>query len=187
MASTILRAPLQSVNPARLRELQEMYPKAELQIEVGQAAPKMSEAAFWKLINLLDWSKTGDDDAVLAPLVDKLAASPLRSIYEFQDHLSEKLFALDREDIARETGEDGWKKGRYFSVDGFLYARCCVVANGRAAFEKVVNGPASMPKDMDFEAILYAAAEAFERKTGKPFDYMPAFNYETYSNQAGWQ
>lgn len=187
MTSTILRAPLQSVNPARLRELQEMYPKAEFQIGIGQSVSKMSEASFWKLISLLNWSKTGDDEAVLEPLIQKLVASSLRSIYEFQDHLSEKLFALDRKDIAREIGEGAWQKGRYFSVDGFLYARCCVVANGREAFENVLKDPALMPKDLDFEAILYVAADAFERKTGKPFDYMPAHNYETYSNLEGWR
>ena len=44
-----------------------------------------------------------------------------------------------------------------------------------------------MPKDLTFEALLYLPSEAYERKTGQPYDYSPAFPVETYSNQEGWK
>lgn len=43
-----------------------------------------------------------------------------------------------------------------------------------------------MPKDMTFESILYITSEAFELQRGKPFDYIPAYPIEAYSNKAGW-
>ncbi|MCB9291542.1 MAG: hypothetical protein H6559_00185 [Lewinellaceae bacterium] len=46
--------------------------------------------------------------------------------------------------------------------------------------------PAEMPKDLTFEALLYIPAEAYERKTGKKYDYSPGFPIETYSNEQGW-
>ena len=74
-----------------------------------------------------------------------------------------------------------------FSVDNFLYARCCVVANGKNAFQEVQKNPTLMPKDKTFEAILYIASTAYTRKMGKKYSYSPTFPIETYSNKKGWQ
>ena len=68
-----------------------------------------------------------------------------------------------------------------------LYARCCVVANGRDFYESVLSDPAEFPNDTDFEALLELASAAHELKFGKvpdPFD--TPVSYETFSNQAGW-
>ncbi|MEL7120116.1 MAG: DUF4240 domain-containing protein, partial [Bacteroidota bacterium] len=71
--------------------------------------------------------------------------------------------------------------------DLFLYDRCCGVANGKAFYEAVLKDPAKMPKDVSFEALLYVTHEAYQRKTSKSLsDYLPAFNYETFSNREGW-
>ena len=80
-------------------------------------------------------------------------------------------------------GNDG---GLTFSGDGFLYTRCCVVANGQAFYDEVLADPAQMPKDLEFEALLYVAPDAFEAKTGEEFDFAPALDFETGSNRAGW-
>ena len=74
------------------------------------------------------------------------------------------------------------------SVDEFLYARCVVVANGRQFFDAVLAEPKQMPKDMEFESLLYVARTALKKKTGRddaePDE--PAVSYETFSNRAGW-
>ena len=75
----------------------------------------------------------------------------------------------------------------YFSDDEFLYARCCVVANGKEAYQSVLSDPSNFPTDLAFEDLLYVAANAYERKTGKRFLSTPAFNFETGSNKQGWQ
>ncbi len=188
MTQTI-KIPLRSLNEAVIRDLQEKYPEAEISVELNQDHTKnpLSETHFWEIIALLDWEKGDDDDAVLSPALTFLANGPVRHIFEFADLLSEKLYALDGLNYAQHIGEDAWTEGRYFSVDNFLYARCCVVANGREAFEKVLHDPALMPKDITFEALLYLPSEAYKHKTGKDYYYTPAFPIETYSNAEGWK
>lgn len=185
--TTVLRMPIRSVNSTVMDDLQQKYPDAEVQVNVDDepGSAGMSETRFWELIALLDWKQT-EDEAIVAPLLAALAAGPVREIYEFQDGLSAKLYALDTQAYAEQIGDDAYRPGTYFSVDIFLYARCCVVANGRAAYEQVLQNPAEMPKDLTFETLLYVASEAYTRKTGKSFHYVPAFSIETYSNREGW-
>jgi hypothetical protein len=150
--------------------------------------PPMDDEAFWRIIGLLDWDETGDDDAVIEPAVAALATMPLETIAGFEEALARKLHALDTRAHAREIGEDAYTDGdAYFSVDTFLYARCCVVANGRAVYEKVLADPAAFPRDLDFEGLLNVAALAHEQKTGEePEFFDTSVSYETFSNDAGW-
>lgn len=187
MASKI-KIPLRALNESVIRDLKEKYPEAEISVELHQDRNKapLSEAHFWEIISLLDWSKAEDDDAVVEPAITHLASGAVRHIFEFADLLSEKLYALDAEQYALHIGEDSWSPDRYFSVDNFLYARCCVVANGKQLYDQVLQDPAQMPKDLTFEALLYIPSEAYERKIGKQYDYTPAYPIETFSNKTGW-
>lgn len=186
--TTAIKIPLRDLNESVIRGLKEKYPEAEISVELHQNRNKapLSEAYFWEIISLLDWSKAGDDKAIVEPAKARLASGPIRHIFEFADLLSEKLFVLDARKYALYIGEDSWSSNRYFSVDNFLYARCCVVANGRDTYKKVLQDPTQMPKDLTFEELLYIPSEAYERKTGKQYDYTPEYPIETYSNQAGW-
>ena len=144
--------------------------------------------AVWSLIDLLDWDKTGDDDAVIEPLVAALSARSVEEIQRFEDTLAEKLHALDTEAHAREIGDEAYDgPGSPFSPDWFLYVRSCVVANGRSTFERVLADPKEMLRDLEFEALLYVASKAYQRKTGTEFTYVPTTSYETFSNEAGWK
>ncbi|MFM9965175.1 MAG: DUF4240 domain-containing protein [Planctomycetaceae bacterium] len=151
------------------------------------ASMKMSDEVFWRIIGLFNWKKLGDDDAVIGPAVKALAQMSNEDILRFEDILSEKLYALDTEALAKEIGEEAFQPGKYFSVDWFLYSRCVVVANGREVFESVIADPKQMPKDGEFEALLSVAREAYERKTGNEFDHTSPICYETYSNRNGWK
>ncbi len=158
-----------------------------LQRMFAKKKPEMSEEVFWDIIEKFDWGKTGDDDAVIEPAVGTLAQMSTKDIFQFEDILSEKLYALDGEKYAREIGEFAYQgPEQHFSTDGFLYARCCVVANGRSFYDKVLSNPKKMPKDIEFEALLMVAQLAYQRKTGEEFDYLPQVNYETFSNKIGW-
>lgn len=150
------------------------------------ASMSMTEEVFWRIIGLLNWKKLGDDDAVIEPAIKALSLMTTDEIFKFEDILSEKLYALDTELHAREIGEDAYQPDKHFSVDWFLYARCVVVANGPELFEYVINHPAAIPKDCEFEALLYIGPTAYERKTGDEFDHVPALSYETFSNNLGW-
>lgn len=147
----------------------------------------MSEDEFWKLIGQLNWKRTGNDDAVIRPVVKALARLHEEQIIAFDDLLAEKLHALDTERHAREIGSEAFTGDRnHFSEDWFLYARCCVVANGKDFYETILHNPSEMPKDMEFEALLEIAARAYEEKTDQPYEHIPTINYETYSNLSGW-
>jgi hypothetical protein len=186
--TTEIKIPLRSLNESVIQDLKEKYPEAEISVALHQDRNKapLSEAHFWEIISLLDWNKAGDDEAVVEPAIARLVSGSVRHIFEFADLLSEKLYALDGRKYALQLGEDAWSPDRYFSVDNFLYARCCVVANGKEAYEKVLHDPAQMPKDLTFEELLYIPSEAYEQKTGKQYAYTPAFPIETYNNQAEW-
>ncbi len=150
------------------------------------AAMTMSEEVFWRLIALLDWRKGEDEEAVALPAVGALAKMGPEQAMRFQDILAEKLFALDTVEHARHIGEFRYAEGSYLSPDGFLYARCRAVAKGRANYEKTLADPRAMPKDLDFETLLYLAPMAYEEATGEEWDYDPPVSFETYSNRAGW-
>jgi len=110
-----------------------------------------------------------------------------KSIAKFsEDDFWEIIGMLDwsKED---DDDESSWRPGRPFSSDNFLYARACVVANGKAFYEKVLADPAQMPKDLTFEPLLSLARKAYQKKTGAAFDYFPTNSYETFSNPEGWE
>ncbi len=183
---TSIKMPLRTFSPSVVRELQSKYPDAVVHIEVdAPAEPVMDEAAFWNIISLLDWGRRRNED-VLAPAVAALSRYSETAIFQFEDILAEKLFALDGEKYAVALGWNGGSKD-YFSPDIFLYARCCVVANGSKFYEKVRTDPASMPKDCTFEPLLYLAEKAHRIQTGDDnYDYISPTSYETFSNAEAW-
>lgn len=170
-----------------VKDLQEKYTNREIEISISESKKSLlDEELFWEIIALFDWTKE-EDDEIVAPVIEKLAACPVHYIYLFQDILSEKLHQLDAKRFALYIGEASWKEDKYFSVDHFLYVRCCVVANGQEAFDEILNKPLEMPKELTFEPLLSIAAQAYEQKTGKVFNYSGHVNFETYSNQDGWK
>jgi len=182
-----IKIPIHQLDEEKIKELQEKYPGAEVSLTLS-AKPhdKLNEADFWTIIDLLDW-EAESDEAIVQPAVEQLAKMDTPAIYSFADLLSEKLYQLDQKKYALHIGEDAWQQDTYFSVDNFLYARACVIANGKGYYKEVLAKPEAMHKDLTFESLLYIPSEAFELKTGKPYDYIPAYPIETYSNRQGWR
>lgn len=147
----------------------------------------MNEVVFWALLSLLSWDKTGDDIAVIEPVISALSEKSTEEIFAFEELLAQKLYALDTLVHAKEIGVDAYREGQYFSVDGFLYARCVVVANGSDVYSHILKNPKDFPKDMEFEALLSIGPMAYERKTGKQYSYVSKTSYETYANESAWQ
>ena len=172
-----------------LDTLREHYPHAQLDIRIKTPEPfeGLTENDFWAIIACFDWSDAEDDESVIAKAVRILADKSTRQIYEFQDMLSEKLYTLDTHVHAENTGENAWHgESDDFSADEFLYARCCVVANGLDFYKKVLQQPELMPKDLTFESLLTLAHQAYKLKMGKQFRYVPTHNIETFANLKGW-
>jgi len=111
----------------------------------------MDDGAFWGLIEKLDWRREGDDEAVVEPLIRALALLPDAEIGSFQEILARKLYDLDGRAWAREAGDEIWLGDPdQLSVDGFLDARCAVVARGRDTYDGVRADPTQMPKNASF-------------------------------------
>lgn len=186
--TSVYKLKLVDLNEALLQELKLQFSNAEVEVYVN--APRewttAEEDWFWSIIQLLDWDKEADDAAVLAPAISQLAALPVRSILLFADMLSEKLYRLDAQVFAENMGAYSFREGAYFSVDDFLYARCCVVANGREAYKNVLKDPTQMPKEETFEPLLRLGVQAYLLKTGQRMEYVPVYNIETFSNKEAW-
>lgn len=162
---------------------------AELEDDIVAAGdgPALNNESFWQIIELLDWEKSGDDQSVIEPAITELAKMSVAEICGFAEQLAEKLYMLDGEAYASEIGRDSYKGVRAdFSKNWFLYVRCCVVANGQEFYEEVLRNPKEMPKDMEFQALLSVAANAYKRKTGRRFNYASKYNYETFNNTELW-
>ena len=148
----------------------------------------MTENEFWSLISEVNVAAlhSGAEDDAVQPLIEKLATVQPNEIEEFEDCLSRHLYLLDGQVYADSAGKSG-KSG-----DGFLYARCFVVASGKAFFEGVLADPAKFPSSIDewCEPLLYVAQRAWSEVTGKPeeyWDYIASVSYETGSNKEKWK
>lgn len=147
----------------------------------------MERAEFWRLIGAVDRRALGcsDDEVAVQPLIDALAELDEAQIEGFEEQLAQVLYELDGEIYADNAGASG-KSG-----DGFLYARCFVVASGEDAHKRVLENPTTMPRSLDewCEALLGVAARAWANKTGcdeEEWAFDASVSYETGSNSAKW-
>lgn len=103
------------------------------------------------------------------------------AILTFYDLLSEKLYLIDGRKYAENSSQE-----ESVSADLFLYARCFVVASGRAIYYQTLHYPSLFPKDLFFEILLELPERAWKMKTGKELEHFPKFMYETGFNVKGW-
>lgn len=147
----------------------------------------MTRDEFWKLIDTIDREalRDGDEEGAVEPLIEALAERDPDDILAFEDHLAQALYDIDGRAFADATGESGR------SGDGFLYARCYVVACGRKFYESVRADPSRMPDSIDqwCEALLSVAPQAWAQATGQDedaWDHESPVSYETGSNTTQW-
>ncbi len=186
--TTVLKVNIDDINSQFFIDLGEKL-AASTEIDIRIPDTKLhkelfSDEQFWQIIDAFDWTKR-DADEIMAPAVAQLADLPVVNVYLFADKLSEKLFQLDTrahgDAYLANEGDD------YLSVDDFLYIRCAVVAEGKSYYEQVLANPTEFPDEISFEPLLSLAKKAYEKKTGRKFEYFPAVSYETFSNKTGWK
>jgi hypothetical protein len=181
---TVQRVKLADLTSQNLQLFQEKYAGQDMDVAISTPSESvdldksMNENGFWAAVNLLDWSKSGNDDAVIEPVIQHLSRQSESDILTFFDLLSEKLYLLDGRIYMENAATD--------SSDLFLYARCATVANGQKKYESVLRKPSLFPKDRYFEAILDISERAWFRKTGKKLAHLPKYLYETGFNPNGW-
>ena len=142
---------------------------------------------FWLVTGNVDQAAlaAGDESLAVAPVVAALTLLPIKEIRAYEEYLCKMLYKLDGEIFARHAGESGE------SDDGFLYARCYVVAKGRQYYEEILSRPERMPKTLDqwCEPLLGVAAQAWAQRAGRDpddWDFESSLSYETGSNLAEW-
>jgi hypothetical protein len=146
----------------------------------------MDKKRFFELImDVCDWDKSGDDDAVLAPLITFLSGLSVDEIFSFDDIMSGLLFDLD-------TKKNYKRACKYYdhSDDTFLYSRCCALINGEEFYEKVKAGKNNNIWTMEFEAILSVPMLAWSKKYNKNCEEYPHLtekSIETGSNSDSWK
>ncbi len=173
-----LKAAIARLEPAELRELADFIAE-----RMSDHPVEMDEERFWHIIELLDWQQEGNDEAVLAPAIAALGQFSETAIRTFADIQAKLLCQLDGKVYADSYAADS----DFFSADGFLYARCAVVANGRETYYRILSHPEEMPQEVEFEALLNLPEQAWQLRTGKEeWDYIPPYNYETGFNEEGW-
>lgn len=168
---------------------QEVADELNIPIKPTLKYKPMNEDVFWETISLFNWKKTDDDDEVLKPALKRLVSMTVEDIQQFAEILAEKLYQLDGIEYASNIGGESYQDDdKFFSVDYFLYVRCCVVANGKDYYYRVLEDPTLMPKEMDFEPLLYLADEAYNKKMKTEDGWLDTkFSYETFSNRDGWK
>ena len=141
---------------------------------------------FWKTMELCDWENEGDDELVLAPVINYLASREDDDIFEFDNQMAELLYALDTKVLAKQCK----KFQGYFSDDEFLYSRCVALINGIDYYEDALQGKTKGMWDMEFESLLYVPMIAWALKNQKDEEEYPhetPVSYETGSNEAAWK
>ena len=185
---TVHRIKLKDLNQKYLEKLQASIGDGEQEIAiwVPQKSNTLSEDTFWTIIALLDW-KQKETQEILAPAILQLSQFSTNQIKAFDDLLSEKLYFLDGQKYDENTGQNAYKgKEASFSIDGFLYARCLVVAMGEERYTQILSNPTLMIKDDSFEPLLSLAQLAYQKKTGRTYEHTPTYIYETFANTKGW-
>jgi hypothetical protein len=104
---------------------------------------KVDEAAFWRLIALLDWNACSEDE-VVEPLALALARRPAEEVRQFAALLDEKLAAI---------AGSAWA-ARVPDPERFLAARAWAVAQGPEGYARVLADPAELPTDLTLESLL---------------------------------
>lgn len=141
---------------------------------------------FWKTMELCDWNKEGNDRLVLMPIIDFLSSQEDKKIFEFDDLMTELLYALDTKKLAKQCQKiDGC-----MSDDSFLYSRCVALINGADYYERVKAGKCKEIWKMEFESLLYVPSSAWAKKHNKDaseYPHAPSVSYETGSNIDGWK
>lgn len=131
------------------------------------------------------WSKQGNDEKVLAPLIKFLSQQEDDEIFMFEDIMTDLLYQLDTLQNFKIA-----KKYYHHNADTFLYSCCVALINGEKYYINVKQGKNKDLWTKEFESLLYVPKRAWKMKHHKSLEYyphLPAISYETGSNKDGWE
>lgn len=126
----------------------------------------MDTTDFWRLIDASRRTGSGDVGDQAEALRRRLEQLQPHEIVEFDQIFREHLVAAYRWDL--------WAAAYIInggcSDDAFEYFRCWLIAQGERVFREALTDPETLATraepDVEAESMLYAAAEAYESRTG---------------------
>jgi len=129
----------------------------------------INKFSFWDLIEESYKQSHGDKHQQIIILTDLLGQFSPEIIIEFEKIFRELIIEADTYKVmAALKIIDG-----VVSDDSYLYFRCWLISRGRRLFNEVVENPdylanydISIANDIDHEALLYVATDAYGQKTG---------------------
>lgn len=145
----------------------------------------MNEETFWSILDKMAWEYEGDDEMVVEPVVEYLSKLEDDEIFAFEDIMAQLLYNIDSKVIAKQM----YATSSFFSADGFLYARCVALINGKEYYYNILNGKQQLDEDLEFESILYVPMDAWAKKYDKDVSDYPHLaepSYESCSNEQLW-
>jgi hypothetical protein len=167
----------------------------------------MTEDQFW---NLIDQSRAKPPAACKLLQKVRAAVAKANGGNQFLPRLRALLNALQPAEIkdfkiildrqlARANTWELWAAAYIMmggcSDDGFEYWRAWLISQGRTIFDEAIANPESLaahnfgsPEEMELEALLYVAAEAFESKTGADlYEQLPQRNGPSEPTGEPWE
>jgi hypothetical protein len=144
----------------------------------------MDEAAFFALIDAARKNTKGAvDDAFVRTLERALGRLRPEDIVAFDDRLAVLVARAHTVELRLAV----YIATGFWSEDGFLYFAHWLVAQGREAFERVVEAPDALADvappsvrtardacTLEAESVMYAAMKAYEKRTGEDLPPNPA-------------
>jgi len=143
-----------------------------------QPEAKTTEDRFWALIEQVDL-KADTAEEISSPLISALVKLDKEELIDFIVERDTKLRSLDGPAFHEASGTS-------HSADGFLYARCAVVAMGREYYQRVLEQPSSFPQNVWAEWLLYSGEKAYKKRFGEKLDFFSGINYESFFNDELW-
>ncbi|UYQ91371.1 DUF4240 domain-containing protein [Chitinophaga horti] len=122
----------------------------------------------------------GDEvaDNIADALTEKLYELDRDDLASFIHHMEERLYHIDRRDIQARTEGNG---------EGFLYCRCFIVGMGEAYYDKADQDPEILYSDIEAEGIGFLAYGVYADKYDEDIERNSQHNITTKSNKAGWK
>lgn len=123
------------------------------------------EREFWHIIELFDWDHVGNDQKVMQKAIEYLSRKSSESIELFKEKLKAKLQVIEHR-YTYEKKENLNKRIQDIlqCPESFLYKRCAILAAGQKYFDSVLENPAKITENANFDALLNLADQAIEMK-----------------------
>lgn len=141
----------------------------------------MTDEEFWALISLADLKLIDQEDCLsgVAPIVAALSKKSPEDICDFEEIMSQKLYALDHAILIDELES---------SSDSFLYQRCYAVVSGPRYYADTFSKEKRNLGDFDWcQSLLYVAQNAWAKSQDSDWEFAASVSYETGSNEEGYK